>query len=187
LKIFPETKYFALESDLDNQRRLADFGLSLLETPRALNRSADLVIMSHVLEHVASPTEFLSEMTADLREGGCVFVEVPCRDWEYKSLDEPHLLFFDKKPIQLLLEKCGFSDIQVSYFGPPLQGSSNFQRMQAWRERLLARGLVWPFSRVQEGTEMLADPLERAVVTPFRAHRESTQPAWWLRAVAIKA
>jgi hypothetical protein len=34
--------------------------------------------------------------------------------------------------------------------------------------------------------ELLTDPLERAAVAPFEAHREKQEPAWWLRAIARK-
>jgi hypothetical protein len=187
LNISPHDKYLVLEPDRENQRRLSEWGLFSIENASAANNPADLVVLSHVLEHVARPVDFLRETTAGLRRGGCLFIEVPCRDWEYKTLDEPHLLFFDKKPLKILLERCGFTDIELSYFGPEIGESARFRRLHAWRERLLALGLVWPFAQVQAGTEMLADSLERAVVTPFHAHLESPRPAWWLRALATKA
>jgi SAM-dependent methyltransferase len=75
----------------------------------------DLVVMSHVLEHISDPIKFIQIATSGLRQGGALFIEVPCRDWEHKDLDEPHILFFDKRPLQLLLQRAGFNDIEVSY------------------------------------------------------------------------
>jgi 2-polyprenyl-3-methyl-5-hydroxy-6-metoxy-1,4-benzoquinol methylase len=38
---------------------------------------ADLVILSHVIEHVASPAEFIREIHGGLKEGGFLFLESP--------------------------------------------------------------------------------------------------------------
>ena len=146
--------------------------------------------MSHVLKHVSRPMEFLKYATRNLRKGGTLFIEVPCRDWEHKPIDEPHLLFFDKGPMQHLLRHLGFEDIQVSYHGQEIE---RLRTRSAWRgkamavrSKLIALGFVVPFARIMQGMEELTDPLERAAVAPFEAHCEKQKPAWWLRAVARK-
>ena len=153
--------------------------------------SMDLVVMSHVLEHVTNPTKFIKNATQNLRVGGAIFIEVPCRDWEHKPLDEPHVLFFDKKPMYSLLSKINFIKVAVDYFG---QEISHLQQThiikKVWRSlrsRLISIGLVLPFASIRLGMESLDDPLERAVVAPYKAHIESTNPAWWLRTIAIKS
>ena len=40
-----------------------------------------------------------------LKKKGHLFIEVPCKDWDHKNEDEPHLLFFDKKSMVRLAEK----------------------------------------------------------------------------------
>ena len=54
------------------------------------------------------------------------------------------------------------------------------------RERLIKLGFILPFSQNIAGMENLSS-IQRAVLAPFLAHRESEAPAWWLRAVAIKS
>ena len=81
------------------------------------NLKFDVVIISHVLEHVSNPIEFLKLMTLKLREGGVLYIDVPCLDYLHKDLDEPHLLFFDKKPMNILLEHLNFKKIEINYFG----------------------------------------------------------------------
>ena len=188
----PGMTYSAIETDASCHAALREIGVHLVaggDTP-ADAEPVDLVIMTHVLEHVTEPAAFLLDSTRRLRVGGVLFIEVPCRDWEHKTLDEPHLLFFDKAPMQRLLDQVGFDQIQISYHGQEierLRRSSWIRR--AWnvlRHRLLARGVVAPFSRSGPGLESLA-PLERAAVRPFNAHLETAQPAWWLRAVARKS
>lgn len=188
----PGRTYRAIETDSSCHSALREIGVQLIPAENATLEAnpADLVVMTHVLEHVTDPAAFLLESTRRLRPGGVLFIEVPCRDWEHKQLDEPHLLFFDKGPMQLLLERIGFGQIRLSYHGQTiehLRRSSRIRRgWNAIRNRLIARGVVAPFGRSGPGLEPLT-ALERAAVRPFEAHRESVQPAWWLRAVARKS
>lgn len=192
LERHPGTTYLACETDASCHAALENLGVRLVGVPSFTETldSVDLVVMSHVLEHVATPKTFLEDATKTLRKGGCLFIEVPCLDYEHKLIDEPHLLFFDKKPMQHLLSTAGFDDIEVGYFGQEIGGlrSPTFAR-KAWmalRSRMISRGLVAPFARKTLGMEILSNPLERAAVAPFKAHCESSKPAWWLRAAARK-
>jgi len=188
----PGTSYLAIEADQSLHAALRGQGIQLFERPEDLSEEPllDLVVMSHVLEHTADPSAFLLAMTARLRSGGVLFVEVPCRDWEHKPQDEPHLLFFDKAPMARLLGDLEFGKIQLSYHGREigdLQSRSWVTRVGgAIRSRLLGRGVVAPFARTVRGLESLEDPLERAAVAPYQAHIEQSKPAWWLRAAALK-
>lgn len=188
----PDTTYLAYETDTSCHAVLTRLGVRLMEIESSIETpaSVDLVVMSHVLEHVAAPKNFLEHATKTLRKGGCLFVEVPCLDYEHKPIDEPHLLFFDKKPMQQLLSSARFDSIELGYFGQEigcLRSPSLAKR--AWaavRSRMISRGLVAPFAMETRGMELLSSPLERAAVAPLKAHCESTKPAWWLRAVARK-
>jgi len=191
---YPGTSYYGCETDAACHGMLREMGVHLAElselTKHGRGGSFDLVLMSHVLEHVQNPTCFLMDATQKLRKGGVLFIEVPCRDDEHKRLDEPHLLFFDKGPMQHLLQKVGFYDIQATYHGQEIE---RLRSTSAWRakamavrSKLIAIGIVWPFARIRPGMECLTDPLERATVAPFQAHLEKNEPAWWLRAVARK-
>lgn len=187
-----ETSYLALETDRSCHDSLRQAGVSVLEqelgAPGA--ETVDLVVLSHVLEHVSDPRSFLEYATRSLRPGGALFIEVPCRDWEHKPLDEPHLLFLDKQPMRHLLDSLGFGEIQVSYHGREIEQL----RSQSWlgakwlglRARLIAAGFVGPFGGARSGMESLTSPLQRAVLAPYMAHVESSKPAWWLRALAVK-
>lgn len=188
----PESAYLAVETDATCHTSLREVGVHLVDVSAMEGElpSVDLVVMSHVLEHVSNPIKFLKDATRNLRKGGAIFIEVPCRDWEHKAIDEPHLLFFDKEQMRQLLSNLGFDRIEVSYHGQEidrLRSASVLRaRWMALRSKLIALGLVAPFARVRSGMEMLVGPLERAAVAPFKAHCESSEPAWWLRAVAQK-
>jgi len=192
LEKHPETTYRAIETDTSCHDSLKDVGVHLVKVSAKPedNMPVDLVVMSHVLEHVSNPIKFLTDATRNLRKGGALFIEVPCRDWEHKLIDEPHLLFFDKGPMQHLLRQLGFNYIRVSYHGQEIErlrsNSVWRSKFMALRSKLIALGLVAPFARQRPGMETLTDSLERAAVTPFEAHRETQKPAWWLRAEARK-
>lgn len=67
----------------------------------------DLIVLSHVLEHMPRPHEFIAPLVARLKPGGLLFVEVPNSDQRYKSNFEPHLLFFDPASLRELLARHG--------------------------------------------------------------------------------
>lgn len=192
LERHPETTYLASETDTSCYASLQKIGVCLVDEAAlaAVAQSVDLVVMSHVLEHVTNPVKFLGDATKNLRKGGALFIEVPCRDYEHKAIDEPHLLFFDEAPMRRLLEESGFCHIHVSYHGQKIEvlrsPSYIARKWAAFRSRLISFGLVAPFSRARSGMEMLTNPLERALIAPFEAHCETSEPAWWVRALATK-
>lgn len=186
----PGHRYVAVESDASCFHSLKETGVEIINGTEELE-CVDVVVISHVLEHVTDPSGFLKNATRHLRRGGLLFIEVPCQDWKHKPLDEPHLLFFEKKPLQQLLEAIGFEKISVNYYGQLIsklqQPRSLAERLYTKARNLLIRsGILWPFSVRQKGMEEIDSPSERAAVAPYQAHIESAEPAWWLRAAAIK-
>jgi SAM-dependent methyltransferase len=187
LQDMPQTGYFAVETDESCHQALGELGAQIVGLAEA--PSVDMVVMSHVLEHVPDPVGFVRTATRSLRSGGALFIEVPCRDWEHKALDEPHILFFDKIPMRRLLDDLGFTDIEIAYYGQTISQLKSESKLHSIlmriRSKLISWGVVAPFATTV-GMETLVNPLERAMVGPYDAHRESTEPAWWLRAVARK-
>jgi SAM-dependent methyltransferase len=186
-------RYVVIESDVICHPALRGLGVEVYAGIDQLpvDISFDLVVISHVLEHTSNPEAFIKEYTKRLLKGGILFVEVPCKDHEHKPIVEPHLLFFDKKPMKLFLSKLGFSQEKISYHGNKISDlkipATFFQRVyNKGRNFLLGKGILFPFSSIEPGLEGIADPLGRACVKPFKAHVEQIEPSWWLRAVAIK-
>jgi len=190
---YPGTTYMAQETDISCHAGLNKMGVQLINESSVIENtlSVDLVVISHVLEHVTAPKKFIKDATRNLRNGGVIFIEVPCLDYKHKPIDEPHLLFFDKKSMQHLLIAAGFDNIEFAYFGQAIDQLKSTSALKvkwmALRSRLIRVGVVWPFAWKRVGMETLQNPLERAAVAPFMAHIESPKPAWWLRAVAQKA
>jgi len=188
----PNAIYHAIETDVSCHATLNDTGVTIVDEQHIPNDNEqyDLIVMSHVLEHVTEPVVFLNNAANKLKKNGMIFIEVPCKDWLHKSIDEPHLLFFDKEPMNRLLEKTGFIDITLSYHGQTLKELRTASKIKYYwiivRSKLLSLGLIKPFSKIKKGMEVLNKPVERAAVAPSKAYLESLEPAWWLRVVAIK-
>ncbi len=187
-ELYPSSIYSVIETDSSCHKSLQSLGVRIVDDSNM--GPSDLVVMSHVLEHVPDPVAFLHLATRGLRQGGAIFIEVPCQDWKHKALDEPHVLFFEKKSMQLLLARLGFEDIQVSYYGQSIRSLCSRSwlndKLMAIRRKLISSGVIGPFSTMVAGLEPLTCPIERAMVKPFLAHQESDEPAWWLRVVARK-
>ena len=185
-------KYFVIESDQSCHDSLLKIGTNILDIDSYININLqfDVVIISHVLEHVSNPIEFLKLMTLKLREGGVLYVDVPCLDYLHKELDEPHLLFFDKKPMNILLEKLHFNKIETNYFGQKIDNLIYNTKLDLYvqyiRSILISKGFSFLFGKSNKDLRMLTSTLERAVMIPYKAHIESKEPAWWLRAIATK-
>jgi SAM-dependent methyltransferase len=184
----PQTSYSALETDESCHQTLKELGVQVVHLTDV--ELVDLVVMSHVLEHVPDPVNFVRATTKALRPGGALFIEVPCQDWAHKTLDEPHILFFDKAPMRRLLEDLGFADIEIAYYGQTISQLRSESKLHSTltkvRAKMISWGCVAPFASTLIGMESVGDPLERAMVAPYKAHLESIEPAWWLRAVARK-
>ncbi len=80
--------------------------------------SFDLLLMSHVLEHVLHPTAVIQAAASLVKPGGVIAIYVPNGDgvqarhdfdhWEWKSFPE-HLYYFSPSTLTRLLTKCGFA------------------------------------------------------------------------------
>lgn len=184
-----DSAYYAQETDAEARASLAGLGVTLVEPDAEVE--VDLLVMSHVVEHVADPIGFLRKNTSRLKKGGVLFVEVPCRDDLHKSQDEPHLLFFEKASLRNVLEQVSVSNVQLTYHGKSLADLRKpetvfSRRWNALRTQLIMHGLSAPFALPAGELRAVRSITGRALIAPFGAHRLLEEPAWWLRACAIK-
>ena len=184
---FPKTRYCVLESDKNCYPILNELGATILENSNfeQINLKFDFLIISHVLEHVKDPIKFLSPFVGSLKKNGFAFIEVPCNDWDHKKIDEPHLLFFDKKPMLMLLEKLNVYPIKISYSGIPIEILKNkklfFLKKIGNYLRRVGINLYHPERKYLK--DILLNNLEANAILNFDAHKEQKVPSWWLRTI----
>lgn len=190
----PDVQYFGVETDESCYESLKHAGVKIVlpSQVQAEIDCVDLVIISHVLEHISNPDLFLQQVTQKLKTGGVLFIEVPCFDWMHKEIYEPHLLFFDKVPMAKLLERNGFKQLEVNYYGNTIQyltkpKSKSIHFFEKVRSKLIDFGFYHFFAYQDMDDLKSLTPLERAATKNAMAHKESEVPAWWLRAVSIKS
>ncbi len=82
----------------------------------------DVITVFQTIEHIPDPIKFLEKARSLLKDSGVLFLTTPSRDdflgklmgkkwFGYYNLE--HLFFFDKKSMEILLKKSGFTKISV--------------------------------------------------------------------------
>jgi len=87
----------------------------LPETPQF-----DLITMSHVLEHLPEPLEYLEDIVNRyLKPGGHFVIEVPNVLGEITALIYPHLIGFSQETLWMTMNKAGLTpfSVETSYVG----------------------------------------------------------------------
>lgn len=77
------------------------------------DRKYDLIVASHLLEHLRDPLYFLSEIGKFLKPEGRLYIEVPHRDDRQKFHCGLHFYFFDLNTLRLYLKKYAFRVIDI--------------------------------------------------------------------------
>ena len=79
----------------------------------------DLISLIHVLEHIAQPVEYLTDLAKNhLSEDGYLLVEVP-NLYMHDSFEVAHLISFSPHMLRQVLQAAGFEVIAVSIHGKP--------------------------------------------------------------------
>lgn len=96
-------------------------------------KTFDVIWMSHVLEHLIEPDQFLKKIKKNMKKNGIFFIEVP--NCEYKptlksSIEEnPHLFHFTKKALIKMVEGIGYKIISCDVFRPATKSEGIKQKI----------------------------------------------------------
>jgi SAM-dependent methyltransferase len=190
LKENRKSTYYAIETDVSLHENLKKQGIILIDENdiKDYNNNFDIIVISHVLEHVSNPLEFLNSFLFLLQDNGYLFIEVPCKDWEHKDIDEPHLLFFDKKPMIKLAKKLKTEIVYLEYFGTKIKHLKNplYKLVKKFREKLFYRNINFYHSEKSKLKKLLGSNIEANSLINYSAHIEQDEPSWWLRAIIKK-
>jgi len=105
-------------ADIARRRYRLDVNTGALQEAKYEDGAFDVVIMNHVLEHLADPPAVLSEIRRTMKPGGALAVGVPnfasifrraLRSRWPSLLPEQHLWHFSPSTLKKLLAKSGFA------------------------------------------------------------------------------
>ena len=149
----------------------------------------DLICMSHVLEHIPNPVDFLSGLCRVTRPGGYLFIEVPNENatsvqclCKHQMRGLMHLVFFDETTLGKTFTAAGWQPAQSGTYGSTMSGWVAAQRRNhslGWRafrkaKRILAKAGLFPN----------APPPAACKMEPFNLKQPGGK---YLRAMAQKA
>ena len=118
-------EYIAIEPDKSMHKPMSDnwnnLGLrSALKTScniDDIDGQADVLVLSHILEHVPDPIDFLQKVLEKLKKGGLLFIDVPYHDERFKPDVFPHLYFFSPQNLGLILDRLELEKVDVAAWG----------------------------------------------------------------------
>lgn len=181
-------------------RHLQAVGVEVVAEPleAALLRFAgrlDVVVLSHVLEHLLDPLQALRRAHRALTPGGFLFVEVPNIPREVLAgygdhiwiprHDEPHLTFYSVRTLTDLITAAGFAIRFCETVGPRYRHTGRLRsrvpplrrRIEAWLPSRLLRTLRRrPLARPWQTPEDRAAFYTYGDVPPWRL---------WIRCIAV--
>lgn len=153
-EVLPSARMVALEGDPTCRGPLAQCGAHMIagywgsaEVAAAVAARGpyDVVILSHVLEHVLEPVPFLRSIL-DISPRAALIIEVPneghCVNMKKHS---PHTLFFDVASLQEVVQRAGYRTVWIGAVGPPPEAvTAEAARANSWAAVLkrLARAVV---------------------------------------------
>ena len=95
----------------------------MVSNQNTVKREFDLVIMSHVIEHVENPRQVINEAK---RIGKHLYIEVPCEEnfrlsYDYKPDRTGHINFYNPKIFRRLLQTCNLKIEKENLYNPSLE------------------------------------------------------------------
>ena len=135
---YDEADYDVVEPDAEVRSKYGNWvnkqfsNISELEIGRY-----DLVIMNQVLEHEPDPLDFLGSFNKLLKPESYVYIDVPYKDYLFKPSAEPHVLFWNKKSLSVLLDKTMLKTIFCDTAGMLHSQARRFFRKQSFKAKIV--------------------------------------------------
>ena len=109
--------YFLKSLQMTWNSKFSDIKFNAYSDLTSVKGKFNIIVLSHVLEHVVNPIDYLKLVNNLLVENGILYIEVPFLDYQYKGDFFPHLLFFKPQSLQNLCDNVGFRVMDVQSFG----------------------------------------------------------------------
>ncbi len=186
MKSFSITDYSVVEYDKKCFKKLKKIGTNVFDDINKIkkNNKYNLIIISHVLEHIADPISFLLKLKNNFLKGNSfIFIDVPCEDWKYKTYVDPHLIFLNKYSFIYINNIIKTDLIKISYFGENINtindNETNFYLRQ-YKKIILIFQILLNIFKKDKGNY---NSIQYSLKTIFKADEESNSKSRWIRLV----
>lgn len=107
----------------------------------------DVICLSHTLEHIDRPKEFLAECIRHLNPGGFLVIAVPCHAgllprvfprWWYGWVEKQHYFHYSAKSLHLLFANCQLESVEV--FQDSMDHKLGISYIRRWQD--LVKGIA---------------------------------------------
>lgn len=113
--------FYGIESNSTFGEYASRYGnATVYNTIRSLE-PVDLAVVNHVLEHLHDPIETLKNIRGLIKPSGRLYIDVPDTE-EYSNIYDlhiAHIYHFTERTLQRLVERAGFTVIQIEKHQPP--------------------------------------------------------------------
>lgn len=115
-------KFYAIEPDINMRQYLESKEIKKVYKSifDVQENDFSLIIMSHVLEHLPNPREFLIHILNYMRNNALLFIEVPNRDDLYKRFLGLHTVVFNVSVFHKILNEIGYKIVKIITVGPSI-------------------------------------------------------------------
>jgi SAM-dependent methyltransferase len=123
--------------------------------------SFDLIVCSHVLEHLADPYDVVVSLRPFLAKEGILYIEVPLEIWKKAPLpDEPvtHINYFTVDSLRILLERAGFDVVSCKNGAYINENGKPGLAIRAWAKQATAIQPGFRSTKAAEETLALLNP-----------------------------
>jgi len=122
----------------------------------SLGKKFSIVWVSHVLEHMVSPQNFIDNINKHLIDNGILFIEVPnCENKKVlkTSIEKvPHTFHYSMRSLQIIMERNNFCIKKSDYFKPAskIDGIQNrlFRKSHPYYPRITSNSIDGKYFRI---------------------------------------
>lgn len=168
----------------------------------------DLIVSSHLFEHIADPISHLQQLGISLKKDGILFMEVPNEYKRVKDFLAPgakflgHLYYYSPRSIEILLKNNGFEILSIATCGKnvnqikKLHGKSaeeiKFDKLMEPIRKIVLNNNYWKIiskkitNKVERIRKKILKTKDESQSNQYTTYWDGDQQGQWIRIIAKK-